>query len=91
MAKESPNFFDCETYINLGFSGLVAYWKPQTMLNLLEFINENRPAKRNDTQSSASENKLDRDLDERIRQDAAAQSYDQDDKEEDEGKQHPTL
>ena len=65
--KESPNFDDCETFIDLGFSGLVAYWKPQTMLNLLEFINENKPAKRAEKQPAANESdKLDRDLDDRI-------------------------
>ena len=36
--KDSPDFNNCETLIDLGFSGLVFYWKPQTMINLLEFI-----------------------------------------------------
>ena len=40
--KTSPNFTDCETFINLGFGGLVAYWKPQTMIYLLEFIKDNK-------------------------------------------------
>ena len=40
--KDSPDFVDCETFVTLGFSGLVAYWKPQAMLNLLEFIKENK-------------------------------------------------
>ena len=38
--KGSPDFKDCETTINLGFSGLEAYWKPQSIVNLLEFINK---------------------------------------------------
>ena len=41
--KESDKYMGCETIISLGFSGLIAYWKPQTMINLLEFINENSP------------------------------------------------
>lgn len=38
VEKDSPQFVDCETMIDIGFSGLVFYWKPQTMVNLLEFI-----------------------------------------------------
>lgn len=41
MDKDSPDFNNCETLIDLGFSGLVFYWKPQTMINLLEFIQQN--------------------------------------------------
>jgi len=39
IEKTSSKFRDCETLVNLGFSGLEAYWKPQMMVNLLEFIN----------------------------------------------------
>jgi hypothetical protein len=53
--KTSPDFRDCETFINLGFSGLVAYWKPQTMLNLLEFLNDNKPTPK----QKDGDNKLD--------------------------------
>ena len=38
--KKSPKYVDCETIINLGFSGLTAYWKPKTMINLVQFINQ---------------------------------------------------
>lgn len=36
----SPLFTDVENQIELGFSGLIAYWKPQTMHNLLMFMNK---------------------------------------------------
>ena len=38
--KKSPKYTDCETIISLGFSGLTAYWKPKTMINLVQFINQ---------------------------------------------------
>ena len=44
VSKISPKFKDCETMIKLGFSGLEVYWKPQSILNLLEFINTNKPS-----------------------------------------------
>ena len=28
VEKSSPDFIDCDTFIDLGFSGLDAYWKP---------------------------------------------------------------
>ena len=28
VEKSSPDFVDCDTFIDLGFSGLDAYWKP---------------------------------------------------------------
>ena len=37
--KKSPKYVDCTTIISLGFSGLTAYWKPKTMINLVQFIN----------------------------------------------------
>ena len=61
IEKTSPNFSDCESYIDLGFSGLEAYWKPQAMLNLLEFINENQAQPRRTNTSKKT--KLDKDLD----------------------------
>ena len=39
LDKKSPQYTDCETIIDLGFSGLTAYWKPKTMINLVQFIN----------------------------------------------------
>lgn len=38
MKKDSPNFVDCETMIDLGFSGLETYWKPSAIVNLIDFI-----------------------------------------------------
>ena len=38
----SPIYQDCETTIALGFSGLTAYWKPRTMINLVQFLNQNQ-------------------------------------------------
>ena len=52
LSKDCPEYIDCETLIDIGFSGLIAYWKPQTMVNLLEFINENQePPKKQPSQS----------------------------------------
>ena len=64
--NKSANFNDCETFIKLGFSGLEAHWKPQAMLNLLEFINENKPASKNNVVPDENNDKLDRDLSQRI-------------------------
>ena len=51
VEKTSPEFRDCETFINLGFSGLEAYWKPETMINFLEFFikNKSKVAKQKET------------------------------------------
>ena len=42
LDKKSPQYTDCDTIINLGFSGLTAYWKPKTMINLVQFINQEK-------------------------------------------------
>ena len=63
IEKKSKDFTDCECQIDLGFSGLVAYWKPQTMINLLEFINENQAT----TKKRSHQNvQLDKDLSQQI-------------------------
>lgn len=88
MQKESPSFEDCEIFINLGFSGLVAYWKPQTMLNLLEFINENKPPPRQSANAADQNDKVDRDLDQRIHQHGKNEKLD-DEVDEDEDESQP--
>ena len=69
IEKTSPDFTDCECFINLGFSGLVAYWKPQSMLNLLEFINSNQAAAASQRKSPKQDDQLDLALRQKLNQD----------------------
>ena len=56
LDKGSPEFVDCETMINLAFSGLEAYWKPNTIVNLLEFVKKNnKPAESSTTTADANQ------------------------------------
>ena len=73
IEKSSPDFVDCDTFIDLGFSGLVAYWKPQSMINLLKFIDSHKPKETEPSpEASASTVELDMDLKQRIHEGAVS-------------------
>ena len=59
IERSSPLYKDVDTKVNLGFGALHIFWKPKTMVNLMNFLVDNGVTKKDRKQSVCVTERMD--------------------------------